>query len=565
MLPAPRRWPAGAFLICSLLAATDRASALPGTHPEAALGAVPDDATFLKRWQDPLPGSKAYVGFHERGVLDFGPVTVTSTLFETITHVATQTATVLVVVVETSTVVRTTETTISNAETQTKVIWITTTEIARQALPTSEALLLKRDNDLLITEPRLSWTRALRAAWTSVSVRRLPHAINDVLERRQATREPSAAVAPTTATVFATQTVDFTSVVSTTITSQTTSFVMTTVIMTNTIVLNAKTTVDVTSTMTITSHQPVTQVITTTESPIIVTGTITAPPNRPPTTGATSSSTPTLITVPPTASSSIQTPAIVGIAVGGTVGAIIVASIAIFFIRHRRKYASSPNPNADLPPDVNELDRQPTFPVLTHFAPAAPAAHHASGDFTPPPGQYLIPNNSNKSTPAPGSHHRSSSGYSTLVSAFPSGNGNGNGNGNKNYRVSAMTAASVSGSNSGVETHEIDSTTREGNSSSENPSPGTRSPPPPMPPPRNPYRGHPTHIVQTEPGELDGNERFEIGSSSGRQESDEDGGLLRVPGVRGQRSWGEEQRYDGDGYGTPESRSPSVAPGNWGK
>jgi hypothetical protein len=171
--------------------------------------------------------------------LSSGPVTVTSISFQTITHVATQVATVLIVVVETSTVVSTTEATVSNAETQTNVIWITeTTTLEKRGLPTADVRLIRRGDDIsddASLEPRLSWRETLKAAWASVSARRLPHAIHDAsLERRQATRDPFTVLAQSTITRFATSTVDVTNVVSTTITTESTSLVMTTVIRTNT-------------------------------------------------------------------------------------------------------------------------------------------------------------------------------------------------------------------------------------------------------------------------------------------------------------------------------------------
>ena len=169
--------------------------------------------------------------------LSRGPVTVTSISFQTVTHVATQVATVLIVVVETSTVVSTTEVTESNAETQTNVIWKTeTTTLEKRGAPTAAVQLIRRADGIPL-ETRLSWSAALKAAWTSVTAGRLPHAIHDVdapLHRRQATREPLTVAAVSTITRFTTQTVDVTNVVSTTITTESTSVVITTVIRTNT-------------------------------------------------------------------------------------------------------------------------------------------------------------------------------------------------------------------------------------------------------------------------------------------------------------------------------------------
>lgn len=363
-------------------------------------------------------------------------------------------------------------------------------------------------------------------------------------------------------------------------------------------VLNAKTTIDVTSVMTITSRQPVTQTTTTTESPIITTG---ATPRG----SSTSSTTPTLAPAPVSASSSIQTPAIVGIAVGGTVFAIIIASIVIFFLRHRHKKAGyNDNPNADLPPDVNALDmRQPSFPVLTHFAAAAPAAHHGA-NFQPPAdannnaGAYLDPNK-----PSPNGsmnrHHRNSSGVTTLVgtpffgSAAGNGSGNVNGNGaRKADRVSAMTTASgrtafsamppaeVPGSGVASGTGSPPLATRESPRLSQQRQPPQRSSSYGSVEPRNAVTGSgyfandpevymqavEEAYIQTGPGELDGEDNMVREMGSGRRdEDDEDLGRLHPRDAHGPdhqtgHSWSSQQRYDGHEYGDPDSRSPSVAP-----
>jgi hypothetical protein len=216
MLPLALRRLAAGLLICCCLqiftAATGgHASALPGGQLEAGgLGiANADDSVFLRRW-DPIPGTKAFAGFRERGTIELGrrdclpngtnfcfgdsvnfcsncgtccvdglyccgsggiccgtgccasgqtcdqgqcvspngPVTVTSVAFQTVTHVATQVATVLIVVVETSTVVSTTETTALNAETQTNTIWVTeTTSLERRGLPTAAVRVIRAVDD----------------------------------------------------------------------------------------------------------------------------------------------------------------------------------------------------------------------------------------------------------------------------------------------------------------------------------------------------------------------------------------------------------------------------------
>ncbi|KAK0657676.1 hypothetical protein B0T16DRAFT_453110 [Cercophora newfieldiana] len=529
-----------------------------------------------------------------------GPVTVTSVAFQTVTHVATQVATVLIVVVETSTVVSTTETTISNAETQTNTVWITqTTTLERRGLPTAEVRLIGSADDTPFEgaslETQLSWRETLKAAWTSVTARRLPHAVHDAaLERRQATRDPLTVQAQSTVTRFATSTVDVTNVISTTITTESTSLVMTTVIRTNTIVVNAKTTVDVTSTMIITRRAPVTQVITTTENPIN-TGGGQAPTRSAP----TNTNPPTLAAAPPSSSSSsIQTPAIVGIAVGGTVAAIIVAAIAIFFIRHRRKQAAlNDNPNADLPPDVNALDREPTFPTLTHFTPAATTAHH-SMQFTPPPGgivaAYLDPKTAGTSpstspSPRPNGHHRNSSGYSTLVGTPYGANGN---NKRTSHRVSAMTTASAT-SGPPVPVAEVP-----GNQPDWQESSGRSSGSPPLgaasgsgsasrrlsqqqtpvhqsrhgsfgaqdagPIGQAYYLGPQQQQYQQQqppqpPGELDSNAILEMGIGNPYADEMEDNTQQQQQQGRGhRRTWSSDVRYDGFEYGDP--RSPSVAP-----
>lgn len=211
-------------------------------------------------------------------------------------------------------------------------------------------------------------------------------------------------------------------------------------------VLNARTTIDVTSIITITNHEPVTQFITTTENPVRV-----APTTLPPRTSSATSSPTNLPVV--TKSSSLQTPAIVGISIGGIAAAAIIIAIVIFWFRYRRKRHENDNPNADLPPNVNDLDimREPAYPALKHFVSQRASAHH-SVQFQPPAGGmaglaaaagavYNDSDDPNKSsggssplTPDPRASSVYSSNYNTLVGTP--------GNGKPRDRVSAMTAAS---------------------------------------------------------------------------------------------------------------------------
>ena len=167
-------------------------------------------------------------------------VTITSITYQTVSHIATQVATVLLVVVGTSTIISTSEVIVEHAETQTNVVWMTSTTVAKRAVTTPGLPPLERENPPP-SESRLSWAGALRASWGSIrglsSVgMRLPHAVDDAgLVPRQATRQPAAAVtAASTVTKFVTQTKDITSIASVTVTTETTSYVMTTVFRTNT-------------------------------------------------------------------------------------------------------------------------------------------------------------------------------------------------------------------------------------------------------------------------------------------------------------------------------------------
>ncbi|KAK0731735.1 hypothetical protein B0H67DRAFT_549439 [Lasiosphaeris hirsuta] len=497
---------APAVLIVSLLAGAGHVSALPDARKSSNLGAVIDnaDTVFLSNWVAPVPGTRAYVGHQERGKIDIGrrdclpngtnycfgdtvnfcfncgtccvdgiyccgaggiccgtgccasgqtcddgqckssvnAVTVTSIAYETVTRTATQVATILLVIVDTSTIVATSDVTVSNQATQTNVVWTTTTVFEAETTPGSVRI---RAVDNAPPEPRSAWKRALSAAWTSLTTKdvvvdaRSPNVVRDRIVRRQATKEPGSVAAASTVTQFNTQTVEITSVISVTITTSTTSFVMKTVVITNTRVFNAQATTETTSTLTIISRQPKTEFITTTATPIRP-GTATL---SEPTSSSTGSGAPV---VPANASKSVSTGAIAGAAVGGTVFAIIIAAIVIFFIRHRRSKQKPFDNDIVLPPDALDMNngggmdmRQPTYPaVLPHFA--TTPAHHAAqfqppNNLSPNANTYLDP--SSAGAAAAPQHRRTSSGYSTLVGTPNLGAG-----GKKDDRLSAMTMAS---------------------------------------------------------------------------------------------------------------------------
>lgn len=172
--------------------------------------------------------------------LSSAPITVTAISYQTVTRTVTQIATVVVVVVDTSTIVRETEITVSNEQTQTNIVWVTETILARRALATAEPQFYARRENDEGSLPRRWWASAWRAAWGSLAPRgQLPQPLDDApqaapLQRRQATGAPGTVAPVPTVTKFVTETVESTKVVSETITTQTTSIVLTTVTKTNT-------------------------------------------------------------------------------------------------------------------------------------------------------------------------------------------------------------------------------------------------------------------------------------------------------------------------------------------
>lgn len=146
----------------------------------------------------------------------------------------------VVVVVDTSTIVRETEITVSNEQTQTNIVWVTETILARRALATAEPRSYPRRENDEGPLPRRWWESAWRAAWGTIAPRgQRPQLLDDApqaapLQRRQATGAPGTVAPVPTVTKFVTETVESTKVISETITTQSTSIVLTTVTRTNT-------------------------------------------------------------------------------------------------------------------------------------------------------------------------------------------------------------------------------------------------------------------------------------------------------------------------------------------
>ncbi|KAK4128754.1 hypothetical protein N657DRAFT_696130 [Parathielavia appendiculata] len=292
--------------------------------------------------------------------LQRAPVTATSTIFQTVNLVATQRATVVIVVIEKSTVVSAVDATISTAATQTSIVWVTATATAlAERAPTGLGLPDQTTSDhVTSTVP--------------------PQNCNDAaLRPRQAKQGP-----PPTVTSYVTETTELTSISTTFITVHTTSTEVTTVYLTNTRVLRADTTTTITSTLTLTSHRSSTSTLTTTApaSPIIPPSTASSQPD------ASTSLNP--ISTPP---QRLPTQTIAGIAAGSSVLALFLAGFVILAVR--RRHHSSPKQDEDgevfstgtsifhdNTPGGGGGDsmamRQPTLPVLPHFA-VLPPAHHA--------------------------------------------------------------------------------------------------------------------------------------------------------------------------------------------
>ncbi|KAL2172093.1 hypothetical protein VTG60DRAFT_463 [Thermothelomyces hinnuleus] len=251
--------------------------------------------------------------------LSVEPTTVTSTVLQTATRVATQRATIVIAELETSTVVSSTEVTISTAATQTIVVWVTATAVEKRAAADAAKLGLGK-GEHLSPAPSHSGVRILRRS--------------PILEDDFAPIPPIQARQGTAATVteYVTKAVDVTSISSVLVTVHTTSTYVTTIYQTNTRVLKAEATTTVTSTVTLVSHPP--EVITFTKTASLI------PP--PPTASQDDS---------PTASSSaesrtLSTPAIAGIAAGSSVLALFLVGFVVLSIRRRFRWRTA-HPPAD--------------------------------------------------------------------------------------------------------------------------------------------------------------------------------------------------------------------------
>jgi membrane-associated protease RseP (regulator of RpoE activity) len=144
-------------------------------------------------------------------------VTVTSTIVETTTHIATQRATIVVARIETSTAVSIIDVTISSAATQTDVFWVSVTTVAEQVVPRQEL-------------PQQSEGSGSSLAFRTSQGKKLPHGISNITPiPRQAAQDSTPTV-----TSYVTQTTDITSISSTRVTVSTTSTVVTTLYQTNT-------------------------------------------------------------------------------------------------------------------------------------------------------------------------------------------------------------------------------------------------------------------------------------------------------------------------------------------
>ncbi|KAK0667393.1 hypothetical protein QBC41DRAFT_228570 [Cercophora samala] len=354
-------------------------------------------------------------------------VTITKTIFQTTTRIATQRATILVVKIESSTVVSTVDVTISSADTQTNIVWKTATVTAPPAKRSAVVLQVPQSGRNTYPFKVSSITRLfiplVLEKNSSSSRNKRRGGVGGILPRQT----------PSTSTItkLVTEVADVVSTTSTTVTAQTTSTFVTTVFQTNTHVLHALATVVETSTLTITSRPPAVQTITTTASLILPA--LTTPTDVSSTPSALSS----LTTTPtPAPSRSLGTTTIAGIAAGTSVLALVLAGLIIFFIRRRRYQSQNPasalfafdpnDPEHDyqktMPAAVTVTSagfRQPTLPrILPHFAPEAPAHHHSQ-----PPS--LTPSYQTRRDQQQ-QHRRNSSGFTTLVGTPPGSTGSSN-------------------------------------------------------------------------------------------------------------------------------------------
>ena len=290
-------------------------------------------------------------------------MTVTSTIVQTLTKIATQRAVVVVAEIETSTTVSTVDVTLSTAATQTNVVWVTSTAVVKRTAASPGLLPLLPTPSLPAGRPQ---------PFDSIR-KRLSHLLRGATPiPRQATQ----AAAPTV-TSYVTHTTDITSVSSVIVTTHTTSTYVTTVYQTNTqyvakltswpltatltghpSVLKAETTITITSTLTVTSQPPLTVTLTTT-----------ANLNNPTTTPLPS---PTSISSP-----GLPTATIAGIAAGSSTLALFLAGLTIFCLRrHNHSPTSSSSSTSSNKQTYNPMSHR--HPTLPHFATTTAPAHHAA-------------------------------------------------------------------------------------------------------------------------------------------------------------------------------------------
>ncbi|KAL2199284.1 hypothetical protein P885DRAFT_75702 [Corynascus similis CBS 632.67] len=367
-------------------------------------------------------------------------------------RVATQRATIVVAELEVSTAISSTEVTISTAATQTNVVWVTETVVAKRAA-TGLALSELGKGDNLPSAPYHA--RARVTGRTSILD---GDAAPISIQARQG--------AASTVTDRVTETIYLTSISSILVTVYTTSTEVTTIYQTKTRVLKAEATTTVTSTITLTSHPHEVITFTTTASPVPA-----------PTTTQASSSTALASTQP----HPLPTPTIAGIAVASSVLALLLAGFIILSIRRRWGGRIEPRQSAKLDERYRRFDedemippksqrsrsssgtatgsgvwaslrhQQPTLPrMLPDFATAvaAAAAHHDAEYKLPAavssatasyggdrPGSHLEvikpyhqqqqkqqfggQDDANRSGGDCGQHQRSFSGYTTLVTTPP--------------------------------------------------------------------------------------------------------------------------------------------------
>ncbi|KAK4236904.1 hypothetical protein C8A03DRAFT_45177 [Achaetomium macrosporum] len=384
--------------VCQALRVPDCRSETGHTHH------VLGDIGCHRIWTDPVPGTKALYGLQDRILdvsrrdclangsnycfgndVDYCPGCGNCCVEGKYCCGSGEISTIVVAVIERSTVLSTVEVTLSSAATQTNTIWVTATA-------------------------------------TAVARRSVASGLSNAVSNHAAPI-PRQAAAPPTVTEYATRTADVTSITSVTVTTQTTSTSVTTVYQTTTRVLNAQTTVDITSTFTVTSYAPSIVTLTTTASLIPPT----TPSSATPTATSSASATPE-----PNPSQSLSAAAIAGIAAGASVLGLLLAAIVIVSIRRRlrgRHHPPEPLPSPDAYHHPNYDDdpmfdvRQPTIPqILPHFTTTTPPHHAVQFELPASISQQQGNGNGNgylsvrqTTQTRPGHHLRNSSGFTTLV------------------------------------------------------------------------------------------------------------------------------------------------------